>query len=97
MGDRCGPVVDRWKDFVRPPVFPLEELELAHMCVLEIQRWTWRPSTHWCGLVGYRMPCLHMAVKAGLEAGPGTPATQENEEWITEFNQYLNSFFQAAS
>lgn len=43
------------------------------------------------------MPCLHMALEAGLEAGPGTPATQGNKDWITEFNQYLNSFVQAAS
>lgn len=30
-------LLDLWKDFIRPPVFPLEELELAHMLVLEIQ------------------------------------------------------------
>lgn len=63
------------------------------MYVLEMQKWAW----YCCGLVGYRMPCLHMALEAGLEAGPGTPATEENEDWITEFNQYFNSFFQAAS
>jgi len=38
-----------------------------------------------------------MALGAGLEAGLGTPAAQENEDWITELNQYFNYFFQAAS
>lgn len=38
-----------------------------------------------------------MAFRAGLEAVPATPATQENEVWITEFNQYFNSSFWAAS
>lgn len=26
-------LLDLWKDFIRPPVVPLEELELAHVCV----------------------------------------------------------------
>lgn len=33
-----------------------------------------------------------VALEPGLEAGPRTPATQENEDWITEFSQYLNYF-----
>lgn len=35
---------------------------------------------------------IHMALEAGLEAGPRTPATQENEDWIAEFSQSFNSF-----
>lgn len=31
---------------------------------------------------------IHMA----LEAGPRTPATQENEDWIAEFSQPFNYF-----
>lgn len=38
------------------------------------------------------MPCLHKALDAGFEAGPGTPAVQGNGHWITAFNQYFSSF-----